>query len=119
MTPWLSLLNRLLRSWWMSDRIRISPRAGELLRLRIGDLVEIAGDDWEIVSRTVRDTLAGAELHLECQHAEVTGRLRCAVTEQGTLEKLEWSASGRQRRLLAEEIQVWPRAVREPVGPGT
>lgn len=43
-------LVQLVRRWWRAGRIRVSPREGELLRLRTGDIVEFDGRRLEIDS---------------------------------------------------------------------
>ena len=46
-------LFRLIRSWYGVDRIRISPSAGRLLRIRTGDRVLIRDTYYSVMSRTV------------------------------------------------------------------
>jgi hypothetical protein len=44
---------RLLHSWWQADRIRISPGAGQLLRLEPPCWLYLDGQYVEVVDRTV------------------------------------------------------------------
>ena len=41
----------LVRSWWSVDRIRASPRAGRLLRLRPRSLISVQGRPAEVAHR--------------------------------------------------------------------
>lgn len=45
---------RLLKSWLVVDRIRISPQAGELFRFQIGQRVIMNDSLWVISRRQVR-----------------------------------------------------------------
>ena len=46
-------LFRLIRSWYVVDRIRIAPSTGRLLRIRSGDRVLIRATHYRVTSRTV------------------------------------------------------------------
>lgn len=45
---------RLLKSWLIGDRIRISPQAGELFRFQVGQRVIMNDSLWVIAKRQVR-----------------------------------------------------------------
>lgn len=62
---------RLLKSWLIGDRIRISPQAGELLRFQVGQRVIMDDSLWVIAKRQVRcctetpgDQTTGVSYHL-------------------------------------------------------
>ncbi len=44
---------QLLTAWWGADRIRISPAAGRLLSLCVGDMVQICDSIYHIVARRI------------------------------------------------------------------
>lgn len=50
----IEVLVRLISQWLNSDRIRISPRCGELLRLQPPAVVVIQGVPWRLEQRSVQ-----------------------------------------------------------------
>lgn len=60
------MLWRVLKSWLAGDRIRISPHAGELLRLQVGQRVIMNDELWVIDQRCLRggDQIACVSYHL-------------------------------------------------------
>jgi len=67
----MMLIWRLLKSWLIGDRIRISPQAGELFRFQVGQRVIMNDALWVIAQRQVRggdqttgDQTTGVSYHL-------------------------------------------------------
>ena len=58
---------RLVRSWWRSDRIRIGPAEGRLLRLQPGALVSIRGQLVKLVQRREWFEEGGARVEYLCE----------------------------------------------------
>ena len=50
-----SMTRRLVHSWWQADRIRVSPAAGQLLRLHPPCWLFLDGQYVEVADRVVRD----------------------------------------------------------------
>jgi len=57
---------RLLRSWLIGDRIRISPQVGELFRFQVGQRIIMNDALWVIAKRHVRggDQATGVSYYL-------------------------------------------------------
>ncbi|MCA9114622.1 MAG: hypothetical protein KDA79_06015 [Planctomycetaceae bacterium] len=130
-------LVQLVRRWWRAGRIRISPREGELLQLRTGDIVEFDGRRLEVQSWSLRDgpetTASGKQagpdadwkLQLDCMDVseertelERNCRLLIVPAAAGTtgycgspLPPLVWLQEADQpaRQLAADEVTVWCR----------
>jgi hypothetical protein len=90
--------------WWRGDRIRASPREGQLLSLTPGSPVEIAGTLLEIRERVVCDTALGPIVQYHCYGANGEHLLSIAVDSS---VPIRWEHGGNLRELCADEIEVW------------
>lgn len=97
---------QLLRLWWTGDRIRVSPVEGRLLRIQPGDLLSVAGSDVEVVDRIV---IAESCLCLICHTPQGSAELHVPVDSEARSTELLWFESGREHRLTAADVEVWPR----------
>ncbi len=110
---WVMYLARLVQSWWLVDRIRVSPREGHLWRLSCGTLLNIDDAWYQIVGRTVRSGQFGVELIYECTSGEQFARL--IVTQTATAKQeivLHRPAGGPGIALDVDVIEVFPRTRR-------
>ncbi len=57
----------MLGDWWKVDRIRISPYEGQLLRLPLPCLIQIEGENIQVIRRRVGYTEEGAFVDYDCQ----------------------------------------------------
>ena len=98
---------QLIRRWWACDRIRISPAAGQLLRLPVGSFVTIGGVTAEI--RQSRQLLQAESPGVEyiCEGSLVFASLRVMLEPHSHRLRVWWTVGGETRELCEEEVQVW------------
>lgn len=114
-TPLLTDMARLLRSWWKIDRVRISPREGRLLRLKPPCVVVVEDRPAEVLARTLgrnsTATIAGNEEWIsvvyDCRSVAGSCRLRLSVAPGGTLEAVYWTTDGQERWVTEESVEVY------------
>jgi hypothetical protein len=99
-------IRSLLAHWWSSDRIRVSPNDGQLLRLQPGDLLTVAGVDAEVLSRLL---IADEFLCLTCGTAAGPAELHIPIPPHRG--PVGWSIAGVCRLLTEDEVQVWRRCM--------
>ncbi len=100
-------IGELLHVWWRMDRIRISPRAGRLLRLHPPCIVYMEDRPVEIVTRTVSRTSVGPCVYYGCRTADGSAQLCVAPASPGVGEHITWMEHGRERSLAADAVEVW------------
>jgi hypothetical protein len=105
---WRDLLNTV-RTWWDTDRIRVSPNDGRLLRIQPGDLMTIEGLDIEVLDRSLNSTERGELLQLNCRGPLGTATLTVAIDTEVINQKATWAQSGFERPIDLDEIQIWSR----------
>lgn len=93
----------LLSSWWRVDRIRVSPREGELLRLEPGSVIAVKGVGVEI--RTKRST--GSGVTYDCQTDDGPAQLEVGLSDDAFRYNIFWSAAGLSQALAVHEIEVF------------
>jgi hypothetical protein len=97
----------LLRRWWQSDRIRISPREGELLRLQPRGLLLIGDQRVRIESRRVMSGRAPARVIYECSGENGPATLQVELLQELGTTKIDWYCSGQVHRLSPLDITVY------------
>jgi hypothetical protein len=95
----------LLHSWLHRDRIRVSPSAGQLLRLKPSCCLRVAGQYAEVVGRAVDD--GRPSVVYECRTRTGVGLL--AVNLSNGRLAMEWCERGQVTPLAAEDVEVFPR----------
>lgn len=95
----------LLGYWWSSDRIRVSPHEGQLLRIQPGDLLTVAGVDAQVVNRSLTTEHS---LCLTCQTE--AGPAELHVPTPPNRGPVGWHTSGVCRMLTEDDILVWRRS---------
>src|SRR5579871_3116549 len=106
----LSLLGevgQILRSWWEVDRIRVSPRAGRLLRIHPPCLISIDERMIEVVSRSVSQGPSGPSVGYQCRTPEGPAELRVSLPSSIAAPEVEWIEWGRRLFLSEDDVQVW------------
>jgi len=110
---WVQGLARLVQSWWLVDRIRVSPREGKMLQLPCGTLLKIDEQWYEIDGRTVTSGPFGVQLIYECSGGEQRASLVVTPTASGrTGVVLRVEGHTQELSLDARAIEVFPRARR-------
>jgi len=103
---WRSLRG-MIAAWWRVDRVRVSPREGELLRLRPKSLVTVDGVPAEVLRRKeMCGTLTQGVLY-ECQTADGMALLDIRISKAAGRLEISWSLSGRGEVLLEHQIEVF------------
>jgi hypothetical protein len=97
-------LRRLIAMWWHVDRVRVSPRAGWLLRVHVPGLIVVHGRAVTVVGRTVGQTAAGAYIEYACRTDDGRSCLRVDVAADGTACRLAWSDGGAFRNICEEDV---------------
>ncbi|MEO8496092.1 MAG: hypothetical protein ABI614_13560 [Planctomycetota bacterium] len=94
----------LLRAWWRQDRIRSSPREGQLLRLAPGAILCIAGCTVEVETRDVIETESGSIVRYCCRDADSHPELWISIRP---VPSIVWSCGGKELDLATDDIEVW------------
>jgi hypothetical protein len=102
----------LIRAWWDVDRVRISPREGQLLRLQSGSVIRICGEPFEVVERLedgVSEESAGereSSVYYLCRGGCVSGRLQVRLAGSGELRAV-WTVGMRVCALDVDQVEVF------------
>jgi hypothetical protein len=97
----------LIAAWWRTDRVRISPREGELLRLRPDCLLMIAGQTVEVRRRLEVQNLCTQGVRYECRTDEGPAQLDVRLSENANRLEIYWSIAGRIETLCEHQIEVF------------
>jgi len=104
----LSSVVDLFRAWWQVDRIRISPVAGKVLRLRRGAILVIDGQNIVVCGRRVIRQGGRICVVYDCQTPSDRAWLRIDPGDGvDASPQIEWVASDIVRRLRESDIEVW------------
>ena len=90
--------------WWQQDRIRSSPRQGQLLRLAPGAILCVQGRTIEVEQRDVFETQHGRRVRYGCAGTDARSELWIQI--EGT-PTITWSSDGVEQNLSADDIEVW------------
>lgn len=97
----------LVAAWWRTDRIRISPREGELLRLIPGSVFSVFGVAAQVRTRCVIQADEGDIVQYECETDSGLARLDVWLDHSPGDPRIQWSISGRSNTLHAQQIEVF------------
>jgi hypothetical protein len=97
----------LIAGWWRADRVRISPREGELLRLQPVCLVTIAGRPVEVLRRQEVVTLQTRGVRYECRTEAGPAHLDIRLRESASRLEICWSVFGRIEALPEHQIEIF------------
>ncbi|HEX3658867.1 MAG TPA: hypothetical protein VHV55_23945 [Pirellulales bacterium] len=97
----------LVRRWWASDRIRLSPDEGRLLRLEPGSILVIEGRPVEVLERRAGEAAAGPYVEYRCRGSGVQGRLRVAPLGPDHCLRADWLEAGHSHGLPPVAIEVY------------
>src|SRR5258708_6977634 len=100
---WLDLVAR----WWRIDRLRVSPREGELLRLQPGCVLTVNGIPAEVRGRIVLHERDGPRVVYECQTEQGPARLEVSCPGDEHRLNVFWSGTGRKEALFEHQIEVF------------
>jgi hypothetical protein len=96
---------RLLCSWWRADRIRVSPRAGELLRLEPPCCLHVSGQYAQILDRGTR--VGGSTVIYRCGTRGEPGTLIVKFDSSTSMVAVEWRQGGQVTQLAAADVEVF------------
>lgn len=105
-SSWLTVTLKLIRSWWDVDRIRISPHEGKLWRLQPGNILNIAGEEVEVVSRHVLLQGEGT-LELLCRTRTGQAKLQVSSSPSASSPQVWWETESGRSRLHVAEVRIW------------
>ncbi len=105
---WKELWHTII-SWWRIDRIRSSPRDGELLRLSPGTIISVRSRLAEVVGRSVCQCDGGSSVVYQCRTADGEAVLSVRPLGSGRYATLQWSENGSTEVLDEESIEVYMR----------
>jgi hypothetical protein len=97
----------LVAAWWRADRVRISPREGELLRLRPECVLIIAGKPVEVLRRHEVQTRFAQGVRYECLTDEGPAELEVRLSENASRLKISWLVFGRIETLVEHQIEIF------------
>lgn len=106
-------LRGLIRAWWDVDRVRISPREGQLLRLQPRSVIKVCGEPFEVVERLadcVSEDSPGdreSSVYYLCRGGRESGRLHVRVAGLEEEQRVVWTVGGRVCPLDVDEIEVF------------
>ena len=108
-TGWRQLVRRLchlLHSWWHTDRIRVSPAEGRLLRLQPPCMLMLGGQPVELLRRTVCRT-PGCWVVYACRTRSGSGKLIVRSGDVSHGPDIVWQEAGRTKQLSETDIDVF------------
>jgi hypothetical protein len=73
----------LIAAWYRSDRIRVSPTTGRLLRIQVGDRLVIRGELYRVAQRDIQETQNSKVLTFELAGSLEPGRLKVRQDRHG------------------------------------
>jgi hypothetical protein len=94
-----------LRAWWTQDRIRISPREGQLLTLQAPCILEIHGELVQLTDRVVGQSEGGP--YVEYCGIALKDESTCALRVQPHDGSVCWKVNGTTTLLGQHEIIVY------------
>ncbi len=97
----------LIAAWWRADRVRISPRAGQLLRLRPNSLVFIRGQTVEVLTRQESQASDEHRICYECRTEIGPARLDVRIRADAGRLEIRWFDSGQIELLEEHQIEVF------------
>lgn len=97
----------LLHDWWQVDRVRISPREGQLLRLRPPCLIQVCSQPVEVQQRRVGQTPQGPYIVYHCRGEFGPSELWVSPVSACHGPRVRWIANGGEQGLSVDDIQVW------------
>lgn len=100
---------RTVVSWWRIDRIRTSPRDGQLLRLSPGTIVSVRSRLAEVVGRSVCQTGDGPSVVYQCRTVGGAAMLSVRPMGDGRYASLQWSENGATDLIDEESVEVYAR----------
>ncbi|MGR9108759.1 MAG: hypothetical protein ACU843_17720 [Gammaproteobacteria bacterium] len=106
---WLDWL-AALKQWWRSDRIRISPGEGRLLRIAAPCILEIDGERWFVEFReSLRDEY-GPSISYRCRdEKDRESEIRVSPSSHtGSRNEVLWTRDGQVRWLDESEVGIYP-----------
>ena len=103
----LRALGSLIAGWWRSDRVLISPREGELLRMQPGSLFTVNGMVAEVRSKTVFQGCHATRVEYACQTDLGPALLEVQCPDDERRFQVVWSGVGGNRALLEHQIEVF------------
>lgn len=98
----------LIRDWWQIDRVRISPREGCLLRLQVGDVLQLAGLTVTVTARHIPADAAG--VRYQCTGEDGWGELWVMLNADRQADEVAWIWGGRVQRLASTSVDVYQRS---------
>ena len=105
----LRSLLELVGAWWRTDRIRVSPAEGRLLRLRRGSVVRLREQTAVVRQRWVGRSASGPYVNYDC---EVDGgggpcQLRVGPVLGSGPHGVTWTRGGKEDAVPPEDIEVF------------
>ena len=101
----VSTLWPILTRWWRTDRVRVSPRDGELFRLTPDAVVIIRGVQYQIVGRRLVSLPGGAAIVYDCD----SERKRCQLQVEPAAPRRLMLIEGESETALTEDdLEIFP-----------
>ncbi len=96
-----------LRAWWRVDRIRASPRDGQLLRLHPPCVIAIGDQRFEIANRVVGQDADGPFVVYDCRDSGGSAKLLVRLVTKSSRTLIRWIGPDGERSLDEEAISVF------------
>lgn len=104
---WIAELLALVRNWWQSDRVRISPREGRLLRLKPPCFVVAGSSLLRVEGRVVGQGPGGPYVMYPCTSDTGPGELWVTLGSARQSPHIRWIQDGRQAELDEMDLQIF------------
>ena len=75
----------LLLAWWSDDRVRVSPNAGRLLRLRVDAIIKVDGEPMRVTHRNMVSDEHGSWVAYRCEGVEQNSEIWVAPAGHGAV----------------------------------
>ena len=99
----------LVKSWWRTDRIRVSPREGRLLRLRPPCHLSILGIAVQVLERRSQPQESDVEASVaySCWTSSGPGELLVEPGDFSNASLVIWRHHGRVENVAEAEIEIF------------
>ena len=104
---------RLTRSWWKTDRIRVSPNEGALLTLEADAIVLINDRVVQVTGRTVNRFFNDVRIIYDCKVDSQTAVLTVHLRDGERRPQVNWTIGDVRQELLEQEVSVFRKSAQD------
>ena len=100
-------LIHIAREWLYGDRVRVSPEAGKLLRLRRGSVIIVGAHKAIVAQRLPVQDEPSRVIHYGCRTSDGEAFLQVFYDSEGNVESVCWRTDDRDFQLTIDDVRVY------------